>query len=193
MAPAARTDHRTAVADSNVDAILEATIELVQHDPSPSFVEIARAAGVSRPTLYAHFPTRVDLMEAAVTRAVGEASHGMAAAQLDQGSAKEALERVVTTLWGTLSRVSNLARAAMETLPPERRRQAHERALEPVRELVVRGQTAGEFRDDQPPEWMVSVLYALLHSAAEDVAGGRFEQGEVEELLRGSVLAAFRP
>jgi len=191
--PETTTDHRTAIADSNVEAILDATIRLVQHDSSPSFVEIARAAGVSRPTLYAHFPTRDDLMEAAVGRAVQEATHGMAAAELEQGSATAALERLVTTLWSTLSRLSNLARVAMETLPAERRRQAHDAALEPVRRLIVRGQAAGEFRGDQPPEWMVSVLYALLHSAADDVASGRFKEGDVEELLRGSVLGAFRP
>ena len=186
-------DHRTAIADINVEAILDATIKLVQHDPSPTYVEIARAAGVSRPTLYAHFPTRGDLLEAAVTRAVGEATHGIEAAQLDQGSAPAALERLVTSLWSTLSRLSSLARVAMETLPPERRRQAHDVALEPVRQLIIRGQAAGEFRDDQPPEWMVSVLYALLHGAAEDVANGRFEESDVEELLRGSVLGTFRP
>lgn len=117
----------------------------------------------------------------------------MAAAQLEQGPATAALERLVTTLWGTLSRLSSLARVAMETLPAERRRQAHDVALKPVRHLIIRGQEAGEFRADQPPEWMVSVLYALLHSAADDVAGGRFEEGDVDELLRTSVLGAFRP
>jgi AcrR family transcriptional regulator len=191
--PETTTDYRRAVAESNLERILNATIALLQGDPSPSFVDIARAAGVSRPTLYAHFPTREDLIEAAVTRAVEEAAGEVRAAELDAGPATEALDRLVRTLWRTLSRLTSLARVAMETLPPERRRRAHEVALEPVRQLIVRGQASGEFRTDQPPEWMVSVLYALLHGAADDVAGGRFDESTVGDLLSASALGALRP
>ena len=174
-------------------AILDATLALLEHDPEPSFVAIARAAGVSRPTLYAHFPTREDLIEAVVGRAVDEVGREARAARLDEDSAPAALERLVKMLWRKLSRLSTLARISGEVLPPERRRQAHETGLEPVRQLIVRGQEAGEFRDDQPPEWMVSVLYALLHGAADDVTAGRFDEEAVGDLLYASVLGAFAP
>lgn len=174
-------------------AILDATLALLENDPEPSFVEIARAAGVSRPTLYAHFPTREDLIEAVVARAVDEVGREARAARLDEDSAAAALERLVTMVWRKLSRLSMLARISGEALPPERRRQAHETGLEPVRQLVIRGQRSGEFRDDQAPEWMVSVLYALLHGAADDVAAGRFDEDSVGELLYASLLGAFAP
>jgi TetR/AcrR family transcriptional repressor of mexCD-oprJ operon len=59
--------------------------------------------------------------------------------------------------------------------------------------LIVRGQEAGEFRDDQSPEWMVSVLYALLHGAADDVTAGRFDEDSVSDLLYASLIGAFAP
>jgi TetR/AcrR family transcriptional regulator, mexCD-oprJ operon repressor len=187
------TDHRRAIAEGNVRAILDATLALLEHDSEPSFVEIARAAGVSRPTLYAHFPTREDLIEAVVARAVDEVGREARAARLDEDSAAAALERLVKMLWRKLSRLSTLARLSGEILPPERRRQAHETGLEPVRQLVIRGQESDEFRHDQSPEWMVSVLYALLHGAADDVAAGRFDEDSVAELLYASLLGAFAP
>jgi AcrR family transcriptional regulator len=100
------TDHRRAIAEGNVEAILDATLELLEHDPKPSFVEIARMAGVSRPTLYAHFPTRENLIEAAVARAVEDVARDARAARLEEGSAAAALERLVKMLWRKLSRLS---------------------------------------------------------------------------------------
>ena len=38
---------------------------------------------------------------------------------------------------------------------------------------------------------MLSVLYALLHGAADDVAAGRFDEDSVGELLFASLLGAF--
>jgi TetR/AcrR family transcriptional regulator, mexCD-oprJ operon repressor len=191
--PEPKADHRRATAEANVAAILDATVALLEHDRRPSFVQIARAAGVSRPTLYAHFPSREDLLAGAVRRAVGHATSEIDAARLGEDAPSEALERLVKTLWRSLSRLSSLAAVAIETLPPDDRRKAHEVALQPVRGLIVRGQESGEFRDDQPPEWLVSVLYALLHGAAEDVAAGRLAEDDVGDLLYASILGAFLP
>jgi hypothetical protein len=62
-----------------------------------------------------------------------------------------------------------------------------------VRRLIIRGQKSGEFRADQPAEWMVSVLYARLHGGADDVASGRFDEDAVGELRYASLLGAFAP
>jgi AcrR family transcriptional regulator len=183
-------EHRRKVAEGNVEAILDATLALLEHDPKPSFVEIARAAGVSRPTLYAHFPTREELATAAVRRAVEHTAADFEAARLDDGPAPAALQRLMTMAWRTLSRNSTVVGLATE-LQPEVRREAHEAALEPIRRLISRGQRDGDFRDDQPAEWMVSVLYALLHGAADDVAGGRLDEASAPELVSASTLGAF--
>ena len=173
-------ERRRRETEANIAAILDGTVALLEHDPKPSFVDIARAAGVSRPTLYSHFPTRDDLVAAAVKRAIEATGRDIARARLEDGSADDALKRLVTTGWRGLSRQRTTFRLAMD-LPAERRRQVHETALVPVRQLLLRGRREGVFRDDQPVEWMVSLLYALLHAAAEDVAAGRLVDVDVGE------------
>jgi AcrR family transcriptional regulator len=190
-APNRADELRRRVAEQNVTAILDATLAQLERDPRPSLVEIARTAGVSRPTLYAHFPTREDLVEAAVKRALEQAERDLSATHVDEGTAAEALSRLVFAAWRSLARNLRIARLALDLLPPERLREAHQAALEPLRRLLIRGQRAGEFRDDQPIEWMVTVLYALLHAAAEDVLSGRLNEQSAAELVHGSTLGAF--
>jgi AcrR family transcriptional regulator len=192
-APNRADELRRKVAEQNITAILDATLSQLERDPRPSLVEIARAAGVSRPTLYAHFPTREDLVEAAVKRALEQTERDIAAANVDDGFATEALRRLVSAAWRSLARNLTIARLALDLLPPGRLRQVHQAALDPLRRLIIRGQRSGEFRDDQPVEWMVTVLYALLHAAAEDVLNGRLEEHSAAELIHGSTLGAFRP
>jgi TetR/AcrR family transcriptional repressor of mexCD-oprJ operon len=184
---------RRQVAERNVAAILDATLAELERDPKPSLARIAAAAGVSRPTLYSHFPTREDLVEAAVKRTLTEVEQEIAAAGVGEGPAGEALRRLITTGWRALARHLAIARLALDVLPPERLRETHQQALDPLRRLIARGQRSGEFRDDQPGEWMVTVLHALLHAAAGDVTSGRISEQSAAKLIHGSASGAFQP
>ena len=62
--------HQQAIAEHNVDAILDATEELLGQLVQASISAVAKLAGVSRVTVYSHFPTWQALLEAAVERAV---------------------------------------------------------------------------------------------------------------------------
>ena len=186
-------EQRRRVAEGNAEAILDATLALLEHDPRPSFVEIARDAGVSRPTLYAHFPTREELITAVVRHAVERTAADFEAARLDDGPAPEALERLVTTAWRSISGRHRTVVAHSLSLDPQLRREAHEAGLAPMRRLIERGKREGAFRDDLPTEWMVSVVYALLHGAAEDVTGGRLDEGSAGELVHATLIAALSP
>ena len=54
----------------NVAAILDAATECLARDPDTSIAGIAAAAGVGRITLYGHFKTRADLVDAVLVRTV---------------------------------------------------------------------------------------------------------------------------
>ena len=63
-------DHRRAVAERNVEAILDAAERLLERRLQATISAVAAEAQLSRVTVYAHFPTREQLLEAVAERAV---------------------------------------------------------------------------------------------------------------------------
>lgn len=57
----------------NVAAILDAATDCLTNDPEVSVADIATAAGVGRITLYGHFKTRAELVDAVLTRTIEQA------------------------------------------------------------------------------------------------------------------------
>lgn len=182
MVTEANRPRRRADAERNTAAIIDAGLDCFLADPQASMAAIARAAGVSRVTLYSHFPTREALLDAALDRAVTEAA---AALQGEHG-----LAHMVRTSWRQLDRHSAVFAAVSAALPPEQLRERHERILAPVRRLIVRGQEAGELRSDQSADWLVTVVYSLVHAAAAEVQAGRMDPADAPEILTSTVLAA---
>ena len=86
---------------------------------------LAQAAGVSRPTLYAHFKTLSEVMEAAVEQAVVNSMSALEAADPEEGPADEALGRMIEASWQHLAKLDGLARGAAEHLPMEKLHRAH--------------------------------------------------------------------
>jgi hypothetical protein len=69
------TARRTQRADArrNIAAILDAATDCLARDPETSIAGIAAAAGVGRITLYGHFKTRADLVDAVLARTIEHA------------------------------------------------------------------------------------------------------------------------
>jgi len=57
MAEHRAADYQRAIAERNVGAILDAAEELLEERAAASISAVAARAGVSRVTVYAHFPT----------------------------------------------------------------------------------------------------------------------------------------
>ena len=140
-----------ATAERNLAAILDATERLLARHAPATISAVASEAGLSRPTVYAHFATLEALLEAVVERAVGRASAALAAAEPDAGPPLEALDRVIEVAWRELERHKSTSRAAAEQLGPEAMRRSHDTARCPIRKLIDRGRRAGDFRTDVTP------------------------------------------
>ena len=176
----------------NVAAILDAATDGLARDPEMSVADIAAAAGVGRITLYGHFKTRADLVDAVLVRTV-ERAHAILDATDTSGDPGDALARLVASSWQIVHQFRNILLAAQRELPAERIRGVHDLVLRRVQALIEAGQRAGTFRRDLSEQWLITTAYSLMHAAAEDVTAGRVEAADAAGLITATLRAAFTP
>jgi AcrR family transcriptional regulator len=180
-------DYRQATARRNIQAILDAAEELLERHARTSIAAVAAHAGVSRVTVYAHFPTWEAILEAVVERAVARTTALLEAAQPDTGPPVEALERMLAAGWLEVSRNAAMAQAAAEQLSPDALTRTHQAALRRIGDLVARGRQDGSFRDDLPAAWLITSTLALIHACASEVRAGRIDQDSAPPILTTTI------
>jgi AcrR family transcriptional regulator len=190
MAPRGVAEHQRAIAERNVDAILDAAEELLERGQA-NISAVAAQAGVSRVTVYAHFPTWDALLEAAVARAVGRTMAALEAADPGSGPPVQALERMLAAAWQHLARYSAMAQAVAELLSPEAVTRTHQAAHQTIGALVERGRADGSFRTDLPAGWLITSSIALIHACAEEVRAGRIDERDAVGVLTVTVRDLF--
>jgi AcrR family transcriptional regulator len=185
------TEHQQAVAERNVAAILDATEELLAQRGQATVSAVAKHSGVSRVTVYAHFPTSEALLEAAVERAVGQTMAALEGANPDQGPPAEALNRLLAAAWRHLARYSAMAQAVAEQMTPEAAARTHRAAYHTLGALVERGRANGSFRSDLPVSWLVTTCIAVIHACAGEVRQGRIEERDAVRILTTTIHDLF--
>jgi AcrR family transcriptional regulator len=189
----AATDHRQAIAERNVEAILDAAEALLRRRAQPTIAAVAKEAGVSRVTVYSHFATRSELIEAVVARATAAANASIEEAKPSEGDPVEALERVLAVSWEQLERHEGIRRAAAEELDHAAITRSHESAARTLRRLIERGRRSGAFRKDLPVEWLIASSLSLLHTAADEVREKRLAPDTAMRAVRTSIVELFTP
>lgn len=183
---------RRADAERSIEAILAAALERVQAGGTlDNMTAIARAAGLSRATLYAHFPTREALMAAAVRHSVTLAEEALRdlEPQFEHAPAAEALTELLRRSWQVLERNRSLYRVAAEAIPASGLRAHTEPILGRVGNLITRGQNEGTFRADLPGDWLVETTYTLMHLAAEQVNDGRLAADAAADVVTTTIVS----
>jgi AcrR family transcriptional regulator len=175
----------------NAERILDATAETIAAEPGATLEQIARAAGVSRATLYAHFGDRDGLLDALTERSVAEMAAAIAAARPDQGGADKAIDRVLRAAWGTIGRYRGLV-IINRRLDPHELRARTRPATSLVRALIERGQASREFDPNLSSDWLLLVVLDLIHSASRQVTAGALTSEQAERALLRSAHAALR-
>ncbi|WUH89170.1 TetR/AcrR family transcriptional regulator [Streptomyces sp. NBC_00433] len=192
QSPARRGDagrRRRSDAERSIAAILDAALNCVPSEGEFNMSAIARAAGVSRVTLYSHFPTREALVDAALQRAFAQTHRALTELPLDEGPPQEVLAQLLSSSWQVLERHRNLYLVASANLPPDRLRAYAELVLDRIERLLARGRSEGVFRDDLPLDWLVATVYTLMHLAAEQVGSGRTKADVAGELVSTTILS----
>lgn len=173
-------------------AILDAAVQVLNTDPEASVEAIAVTAGVTRQTVYAHFPSRDHLLTAVLDHLTEEAVTAMDAADLDTGSAGDALLRLLEASHRTFGRYPVLLQK-ISSLPVSQRadQQRHAPVADRLKRIVQRGQENGEFDNQLSPDWLVAVAIKLGHTAGEEVDAGRMSSNDATEALHTSLLRVF--
>ncbi|MFF9571937.1 TetR/AcrR family transcriptional regulator [Streptomyces sp. NPDC014685] len=170
--------------------MLDAAVRLFTERPGAGMAAVAAAAGVTRQTVHAHFGTRDALLEAVADRVTQEAMAAMDAAEIEDGSALDALLRLQDIGWRLFERhpvLLQLGPAAAST-DPGADRARHEPVAARLTRLIEKGQDAGEFDPDPPAAWLVAAITALGHAADDEVGAGRMDVAEAAARLRTATL-----
>jgi AcrR family transcriptional regulator len=183
---------KRADAQRNRDAIMDAALTCLGQNPSASMAEIAQAAGVGRVTLYGHFSSRDELIDAVFERTMGRAEAELTAVDLG-GEARGAMERLVRSSWRIVAESHALLGAAEAALSPERIRSHHHQPMARVAALITRGQVEGSFRADQPIEWLTACFHTILHAGATEVRAGRLTEATAARIIPDTVTALLSP
>jgi AcrR family transcriptional regulator len=190
-APGAAQRRRRADAERNVAAILGAAGRVFGERPDASMDEIARAAGISRQTVYAHFPSRDALLAGLLAEITKRVVDAIDAADLDTGPAADALVRFLEISWHAFEGNPFLLHMTSPPKSPQEELDQHEPVLRPLERLIKRGQRTGEFDPTLPVSWLLSATIGLGHAAGEEVRAGRMTSEQATATLRRSLPRLF--
>jgi AcrR family transcriptional regulator len=182
-----RADARRSIA-----AVLDASVALLGRRPDASMDEIATAAGVSRQTIYAHYPSRDALLQAVTRHITAEVARGLGDLDLDRGSAIDALGRWVDASWALLDRYPVLLTSAIIAPEGDDERERHEPLMGDLLRLIERGRRRREFDRTMPTTWYLAAIIGLGHAAGQEVIAGRMTPAKAGAAFRESVLRVCR-
>jgi AcrR family transcriptional regulator len=187
--PQARRRRRRADAEQNVTAILQAATKVLSAQPEASVEDIARAAGVSRQTVYAHFPSRETLLNAVIEQATAEVSAAFEAAGLEEAPPAEALIRLLNAGWQVSARYPFLWN--LPEVSPDEDLDRHGPVVERLHEIIQRGQESGDFDRSVPATWLIAAGMAIGRAAEDEVKAGRMTIEDATSAVHLSFLRLF--
>ncbi|MGI8507530.1 MAG: hypothetical protein ACR2MK_12160 [Solirubrobacteraceae bacterium] len=129
-------------------------------------------------------------MDALTDRSVGEVTAALSAARPREGTAAEAMARVLAAAWETVGRYRGLVIVNQRLSPAELRARIAP-AIAPVRVLIIRGQQSGEFDPELAAEWLLTVILDLIHAASRQVTAGSMDSQAAQRALLRSAAAAL--
>jgi AcrR family transcriptional regulator len=172
--------------DARQPAVLDAAIRTLAERPDASMDEIARAAGVSRQTVYAHFPSREALIDAVTEHAAAEFTVLFDSLELDQVPPPKALTGLLELGWQVAGRYPFLW--WQPAVSADKDEDRHGPILERMVDIVRRGQASGDFDASVPPQWLMSAIMALGRVTEDEVKAGRMTVDQATAAIQRGVL-----
>ncbi|MBJ3807948.1 TetR/AcrR family transcriptional regulator [Streptomyces flavofungini] len=170
------------------DQVLRSAAAQLTRKGSSTLDEVAKASGISRATLHRHFAGRDALVRALEDLGLKECELALDAARLGEGSAQDALRRLIKEIEPAAGLLAFLV-TENQLFEGDDRHEGWSRIDDRMAELFRRGQESGEFRIDLSTAWLTDALYGLVGAAAWAVLDGRVAAKDfsymIAELLIG--------
>jgi AcrR family transcriptional regulator len=191
--PPAKPRRRRADALHNAEAILDAASRVLAERPEAGLAEVAKASGISRQTLYAHYPSREAVIRALIERATERVVAAFDAADLESGPADLAVVRLMEIGWQSFDIDPFLLNMSEPRVSAEEDRGRHAPILQRMLEVIVRGQREGDIDPALAAGWVLASVFALGYAASEEARAGRMSSDEAVASLRVGILRLVRP
>jgi AcrR family transcriptional regulator len=188
LTAAAPPRRRRSDARRNVEAIVDAARAVLGERPHASMEEIATAAGVTRQTIYAHFPSRDALIAAILEIAGVELVSALDNADLDSRTPPEALSGFLDIGWQLLRRHYPLLLDTPNAHTLVVRENPNHAVSTRLEQIIRRGQRTGDFDRTLPASWLAAAILGLGHTAAEQVDSRGLTTRRAGAVLRESAL-----
>ena len=187
---------RRADAERSSTAILDAACRVWSTRPEASVEDIAAGAGVTRQTVYAHYPSREVLLASAIERVRIECLAAIDAAAIDEGLPAVALTRLLDAIWKTFAAFPFLLHGPVSHGEGSHTQghgsyDQHAPVREKLERLARRGQASGDFDRQASPAWLATVMIGMQHTAVDEVNAGRMTASDALAALQHSVPRVF--
>ncbi|MBX9390059.1 TetR/AcrR family transcriptional regulator [Streptomonospora nanhaiensis] len=150
------------------EEITRAAADFIVYKVESSLEDVAEGIGVTPEELRTHFPDEIALRAAVARLGTDRIEESLDAARVDEGSAEDAVRRIVDECWPHAPLRAFLYGENRLVGTPEL-----DAALERIdargNELFERGREDGSFRTDLPAAWMGAALWSLLAVASWNV------------------------
>jgi len=178
-------DHRSPPPDH--ERLLRAAAAFLGRRPDATQDEIAAAIGVSRATLHRYFAGRAALIEALQQLALSQVRAALDDARWQQGSATQALERLVAAC-EPVSGYLTLLYTHSQELENDLLKQGWAQIDAEIKGLFLRGQRDGEFRPDLTSTWLTEAFCTLVAGAGWSIRNGRAAPVDFTTMVTGLLL-----
>ncbi len=83
--------------------------------------------------------------------------------------------------------------AAQAAMPERDFREAHDKPMQRMLQVLRRARREGSVRTDMPLSWQVTTIQGVIHAASGAVHRGELAADRAPALIRSTVLAALTP
>jgi len=179
---------RRSDAQRSIDAIIGAAHTVLGERPDASMEDIAATAGVTRQTVYAHFPSRDALIDALLQATGAEIRAAIDATNLDAAPPADALRQFFDICWQFVRRYPLLLDPALTRIAQRHGHAVHHAATARLEQLIQRGQSVGDFDRTLSATWLAVAILGLVHTATEQVAAGCLTTSQAAPMVLDSAL-----